>query len=146
MARRIVLPSLIGRPRLPDWSARLADLVVQRLTARFAWGVTDCALWAADAIAAQLGVDPARDLRGQYATERQALRVMAPFGGLKGLAVAVLGPPLSAPLLAAPGDVGLMRCGALAVCGGETWLAVTSQGMGHMPLNEAQLTWRVGHA
>lgn len=146
MAGRVVLPSLIGLPRLPDAAQRLHRLVLDCMGVRFAWGVRDCMLWSADAIAAQLGADPAEHLRGTYSTQRQARRLMAPLGGLHGLATAVLGRPLPAPLLARAGDIGLLSCGAMGVCGGETWLVITSAGMGHIALAEAQAAWRVGHA
>jgi hypothetical protein len=146
MAGRIILQALTGLPRLPDAPQRLQQLVLDRMGARFAWGVHDCVLWAADAVAAQLGTDPAQGLRGTYSTERQARRLLAPLGGMCGLATAVLGAPLPVPLLARIGDVGLLPCGTMAVCGGETWLVLSRQGMGHVALAEAQQAWRVGHA
>lgn len=144
MAGCIVLPSLTGVPRLPDAPRRLADLVLARQGAGFAWGVFDCVLWAADAVQAQLGQDPAAPFRGRYCTSRAAHRIMRPLGGLRGLATAVLGQPLPAPLLARHGDVGLMQAGALGVCAGDTWLVVTGLGLGHVALDQAQLAWRVG--
>lgn len=146
MAGRVVLPSLTGAPRLPDAAARLQQLVTYRMGAPFAWGVHDCALWAADAIHAQLGTDPAQALRGRYRTMLGAQRVLAPWGGLAGMATAVLGLPLYSPLLACTGDVGLTSEGALAVCTGETWLVATAQGMGHVGLVDAEKAWRVGCA
>lgn len=146
MACRVVLPSLTGAPRLPDAAARLRSLVEARMPAPFAWGVHDCALWAADAIQAQLGADPAQALRGRYRTQLGALRLVAPLGGLPGVAAAVLGAPLRSPLLACAGDVGYTRQGALAVCAGETWLVATREGMGHLPLADAVQAWRVGCA
>jgi hypothetical protein len=146
MACRVVLPALTGAPRLPDAASRLQRLVLQRMPAPFAWGLHDCALWAADAIEAQLGVDPAQALRGRYRTQLGACRLLAPWGGLAGVATAVLGPSLRSPLLACTGDVGFTTQGALAVCAGETWLVATSQGVGHLPLTDAVQAWRVGCA
>lgn len=146
MARRVVLQALTGCPRLPAAAERLQQLVLARLGAPFAWGVHDCALWAADAIQAQLGADPAHALRGRYRTQMGALRLLAPLGGLPGVATAVLGAPLRGPLLACVGDVGFTRQGALAVCAGETWLVATRDGMGHLPLPDAVQAWRVGCA
>lgn len=146
MAGRVVLPPLTGLARLPDAAARLRFLVAARMPAPFAWGVHDCALWAADAIQAQLGPDPAQALRGRYRTQLGALRLLAPLGGLAGVASAVLGAPLRYPLLACAGDVGLTHQGALAVCAGSTWLVATRDGMGHLPLADAVQAWRVGCA
>jgi hypothetical protein len=155
MASSVVLPSLINRPRLPDAAQRLQRLVVQRMQTPFGWGISDCALWAADAIEAQLGVDPAHALRGTYATDWQSRHVVARLGrlgglghsgGLAGVAQAVLGQPLASPLQAGVGDVGLLRMGALAVCAGESWLAMTSRGLDNAPIDAAVCAWRVGHA
>lgn len=146
MAGCVVLPSLSGVPRLADASRRLAELVLQRLDAPFAWGRCDCVLWAADAIAAQLGVDPAAQFRGRYATHIGAHRLLTRLGGLRGLATGVLGQPLASPLMARHGDVGLLQGGALGVCGGETWLVVTGRGLGHVAQDQARQAWRVGHA
>jgi hypothetical protein len=112
----------------------------------FGWGRHDCALWAAAAIHAQLGADPAESLRGRYRTMLGAQRLLAPWGGLAGMATAVLGAPLHSPLLACTGDVGFTGEGVLAVCGGETWLVATSGGIGHVGLTDAQTAWRVGCA
>lgn len=146
MAGRVLLPALSGAPRLPDAASRLQRLVLQRMAAPFAWGLHDCALWAADAIEAQLGVDPAHALRGRYRTHLGARRLLAPLGGLAGVAGAVLGPSLRSPLLACTGDVGFTSQGALAVCAGETWLVATAQGVGHLALTDAVQAWRVGCA
>lgn len=146
MAGCIVLPSLSGRRRLADAAKRLQALVLRQLPQPFAWGIADCALWAASAIEAQLGVDPAASFRGRYRTHIGAHRLLSPLGGLPGIATAVLGDPLPSPLQARPGDVGLVRAGALGVCAGETWLVVTGQGLGHVALGEVASAWRVGHA
>jgi hypothetical protein len=47
----------------------------------FAWGVSDCCAAACNAFARLHGVDPMAPLRGKYATERGALRMIARRGG-----------------------------------------------------------------
>lgn len=138
--------SLAGVGRLPDADDRFRALLASRLATPFAWGVHDCALWAADAIAAQTGQDPCAPLRGAYSDATSAARVLRQWRGLRGVARQVLGCPLSAPLLARMGDVGYTRSGALAVCVGAWWAAPTRRGMGQLPLGDALLAWRVGHA
>jgi hypothetical protein len=119
-------------PRLPDWRSRLSALVAAALQRPFEWGVNDCALFAADAILAMTGTDPARDWRGRYASAREARALMRARGYAdKGVLLASILPevPLSradagdiailgvgddlpvavitGPLLAAPGPTGL---------------------------------------
>lgn len=146
MAGGIVLPSLSGLPRLPDADQRLQRLVIERMAMPFAWGRNDCALWAADAVLAQLGQDPAQALRGTYATARQCRHVLGHIGTLASLATSVLGQPLERHLQARQGDIGLMRWGHLAVRGADTWLVVANSGLGHQPIEDAVQAWRVGHA
>jgi hypothetical protein len=129
--------------RLPDWSARLQALVARRLTAPFVWGSNDCGLFAADNKLALTGVDPAADLRGRYASEREARRLLRPLGGLVRVACARFGPEVP-PELAQRGDVGLCvneRRVLLAVCNGDHWLAPAAHGL--VPLERAQRAWRV---
>lgn len=58
----------------------------------FAWGVHDCCLMAADAVAVQTGTDPAADLRGTYHDRASADAVLALHGGLTALCDARFGP------------------------------------------------------
>lgn len=149
MAGGIVLPSVVGRGRMPGADDRLRALLADRRARPFAWGVHDCCLFAADAIEALLCIDPAAPLRSTYATERQARRVLGSMGGLQGVATRVLGAPLRAPLLACTGDVGLVRDGArelLGVCTGEHWTVPAARGLGLLPMGNARFAWRVGCA
>ena len=67
--------------RHEDWPERLAALVEARRDTAFAWGAHDCALFAADGVAAVTGVDPAAPYRGTYADEAGADRLVADHGG-----------------------------------------------------------------
>lgn len=146
MAGRQLLPALSKVPRLPGAAARLRLLVGTRLAAPFQWGWNNCALWAADAVHAQLGQDPAAALRGGHHTALQAMRLVRRLGGMPAIATAVLGPPLAQPLRARMGDVGLVDEGkALAVCLGDAWAVPTRHGLGLLPLAAAVQAWRVGH-
>lgn len=93
--------------------ARLEAGVVAALdranNAPMAWGVDDCALWAADVVRDVLGYDPAKKFRGRYTTRNGARRVMGP-NGLKGavrLAARRHGWQRIKPEMAQPGDAGL---------------------------------------
>lgn len=130
--------------RLPDWQLRLEAFIAQRLGAPFAWGRNDCALFAADAVLALTGRDPAANLRG-HRTARQAYRVLQRHGGLAGLASARLGPSMAASL-AGVGDVVLVQMGkhpALGVCNGALVLGPSAQGMATAPMSSALMAWRV---
>lgn len=151
--QRLPVRSVQGLARVPGAAEALAKLLAQRQGQVFAWGVHDCCLWAADAIAAQLGVDPAADLRGRYATARQARLVVAMLGGsLRAIATAALGQPLPHPMHACAGDVGLVTFSqpgapadaALGVCLGEWWALPAAGGMTYRPMTESLASWRVG--
>ncbi|WP_417656195.1 DUF6950 family protein [Pseudidiomarina aestuarii] len=62
--------------RVKDWPTRLIQLLQQRRTMPFEWGVNDCCLFAADAIEAVTGEDPAPEFRDRYSTELGSMRVL----------------------------------------------------------------------
>lgn len=141
------LPHLAALPRLPDAPQRFHALLSARWAMPFEWGHNDCVLWAADAVQALLGQDPAEPLRGHYATAAGAARVLRDLtgrGGPRALAGAVLGRQLAAPLLAGVGDVGYTESGTLAVCIGQGWTAPGRSGLVLLPLQAAAVAWRVG--
>jgi len=83
---------------------------------RFAWGRYDCFLWAADAVQALTGADPAADLRGTYSTPWGAIKALRRLGGLQALAASRFGPPVD-PATALPGAVVMLNT---TVCQGPT--------------------------
>ncbi|MBX3605377.1 MAG: hypothetical protein KF788_08900 [Piscinibacter sp.] len=130
--------------RVRDWQSRLQAIVCRRLQAPFAWGVNDCCLFAADCVLAVTGRDPAEDLRGAYADERGAARLLAAHGGVVELAIARLGPVVPAAL-AQPGDVGLVRFDGrdtLAVCMGAHWMAPGEAGLATILPGQVLRAWR----
>ncbi len=149
MAVLPVLPVLPVPPaplrRRTDWRQRLRAFAMSRHREPFAWGQNDCALFAADAVAAVTGHDFGASFRGAYASASQALRVLAPFGGLQGLASAALGQPVGGQF-AGVGDVCLVHFDGrecLGVCNGVEVLGPGASGMAHAPLSAAALAWRV---
>jgi hypothetical protein len=139
-------PTPLPATRLPDWQPRLAALFAQRLAAPFEWGVHDCCLFAADAVLAVTGHDPAADLRGAYTCEDTAAPVLAANGGLAALARARAGPAVPVALAQA-GDIGLClqaepRALALAVFGGNVWHAPGPQGLVAHPAASISTAWR----
>jgi len=134
-----------ARHTAPDAGRDALDAFLrQRMAQPFAWGVQDCCLFAADAVHAQTGVDPAQAERGSYHDAATAQRLLERSGGLSTLGaragVEVL------PGLAQPGDVGLVDFDgrqSLAVCTGAHWLAPAALGLAALPFNAARMAWRV---
>lgn len=114
--------------RLPDWMVRLDALVLSLLSRPFGWGRNDCCTVAADVVQAVTGCDPMADLRGQYETERQALRILAKAGGIEAYLNERLGPVV--PVACAQvGDIGLCDDGRLVFCGGGVWKGPGDNGL-----------------
>jgi len=130
--------------RVADWEARLASLVVEAQTRRFAWGVFDCCIFAADAVQAMTGKDPMDGLRG-YTTWRQAILLVRRLGGLPAAVKQALGEPLSVPTLAQRGDVVLVntKLPALGVVVGASALVPLSTGVQRFPVGDWVTAWRV---
>ena len=129
------------------WQERLQALIQSRMHTPFAWGSHDCCMWAADAVQAQTGIDPASQWRGAYNAASGAVQQLAELGGLA--AVGALAGPSILPLQASVGDVGLVHDGErdiLAVCAGDVWLLAGNQGLAALPLDAARLAWRVARA
>ena len=134
--------------RLPDWPARLSELVTRAHALPFAWGSHDCCLWAADAVVALTGRDPAIDLRGLYFDEFGAYRALRAVGGLLGAGQRT-GRRLTNPRFALDGDVAIVSDGRLpmlAVRSADVWLCAATQGLHALPIDAARIAWGVGHA
>jgi hypothetical protein len=130
--------------RLRDWQSRLQLCLAERWSLHFAWGSHDCALFGADCVLAQTGYDPAAGLRGTYSDAAGAARVIRDLGGLRAIAAARLGSEVT-PLLAQPGDIGLVMSGGrecFAVCAGDAWIAPSIDGLEHVPMACALTAWR----
>lgn len=128
--------------------ATIFRMVRERAAVPFAWGASDCAMWALDVAAALTGRDSAADIRGRYADAAAALGHLRRVGGLRALAGRV-GPSVDAP---ADGDVALMdrafcagegrELGAMGVVWRGMVVAQTERGLGYLPLPAAVAFWR----
>jgi hypothetical protein len=94
--------------------AAIYQLVRDRITLSFEWGVRDCAMLAFDVILAITGKDPAPDLRGRYSTGEEAVALLRTLGGLEGIARDRFGPPAEEMR---DGDIVLLH---RHLCGGAT--------------------------
>lgn len=101
----------------------------------FAYGSHDCALFAAGAIQAQTGVDPAEAFRGRYGSLREGLKALKAQGyeSHVDLARAVL-KPVDRPF-AQTGDIAVLnldRGPALGVVDGSRVFFLSDGGMMHI--------------
>lgn len=88
--------------RFPDWRLRLMAYVTDWRDREFRPGRSDCALFAAGAVEAMTGVDPAADFRGRYRTIDEGLALVGPAGHVGH--AATLFPEIS-PMRAQVGDL-----------------------------------------
>ncbi|WP_114393511.1 DUF6950 family protein [Oleisolibacter albus] len=137
--------------RLPDWPERLDRVVEAARHSTFAWGRVDCCLFAADAVVAVTGVDPAAPWRGTYADAGTATRLLARMGGLSAMAARVArhhGWPAVPPAFLGRGDVALVRLDdgrhALAVCLGAALVLPAQRGLAALDRTRALSGWRIG--
>jgi len=130
--------------RIREWQSALASVIEERMVAPFAWGTHDCCLFAADCVQAMTGHDPAVDVRGAYADEKGAARVLKKMGGLEAIASTRCGKEVN-PAAARIGDVVLGTAGreCLGVCTGEMWHAPGEHGLLAMPMRDVLRAWRV---
>lgn len=127
-------------PRLSDWRSRL-DAVL-RDPRPFAWGASDCCLFAARCVEAMTGVDLAAPYA--YGDAREAAVLLEQHGGVEGIATASLGAPKGA-LFAFPGDIVLVEAPRpmLGVCVGHRVAVQGSVGIEYVPLSSARKAWGV---
>lgn len=137
--------------RVPDWPERLDAVVAAARERPFAWGSFDCALFAADGIAAVTGVDPAAAWRGAYADETGVERLLHEQGGLIALASRIArrhGWPRVPAARLGRGDVALVRLedrtAALAVCLGAAFTMPGPCGLVSVARCRARFGWRIG--
>ena len=139
----MIVSRSVTTPRLPDWQARLGALLETRSRKPFEWGLHDCCLFAADAVHATVGVDPAADLR-TYSDAKGAAKVLQTLGGVAKIGDDHLG-AVQPVLMARVGDTGLVQIDGrdcLAVCNGDTWLGPGEDGLVALPLRAAIRAWR----
>lgn len=136
---------MAGYARLSDWQERLANFLAERRAQPFAWGVNDCCTFAASAVEAMTGTDPAEGLRG-HRSAQEAAEVLRDYGGVLGLASDRLGPAIACAL-AQVGDVGMATLDGrdtLVICAGSGWLAPGCAGLVYIEHGAASHAWRAG--
>lgn len=137
--------------RYPDWPSRLVKELQAASERPFSWGTHDCALFACNVVFALTGTDPAVIFRGSYSTEIGALRMIASYGSLAGLAEWVAKEHNCEevrPAMAQRGDVLLIDAGtqgfALGICAGERAAVASPNGLSFVPMKYVVRAWAVG--
>lgn len=67
------------------------NVLLSYKTRSFEWGESDCCLFVADCIKAQVDVDPAAAYRGKYKTEIGAKKALVKYGSLEELLDSLFG-------------------------------------------------------
>jgi hypothetical protein len=129
--------------RHQNWPLHLKAFLIARMATPFAWGVQDCALFAADAVKAQcIGApDLAAEFRGTYTDKAGAQAILDALGMADMVAVADarLGGAHPAPTYARRGDIVVVESPygpSLAVVGldGLSAFSVAENGLARVPM------------
>lgn len=144
--------------RAQHWATRsLHQFLIDRATARFAWGTHDCALFAADGVQAMTGVDIASDFRGRYTDEAGAKAAIARITGVANGTVEDAAAWCAAkhglvelihPLMAQRGDLVVLEDAGRVIAGlvhlsGRHVAAAGEQGLKKIPIAGVKRAWRV---
>lgn len=133
--------------RAPDWRRKLELYVAEAAVRPFAFGEHDCATFAAGAVAAMTGVDPAGRYRGGYGSLTEGLQLLRAGGVEDHLDLADRLFEAIPVARARPGDLAAVATGegdALGIVQGEHVYLVGPGGLRLVPLTEAARAWRVG--
>ena len=129
----------------PDgWEQRLYKSLDNQ--SPFVWGQSDCCLFAADAVKAMTGTDPAKEFRGRYKSEKGAARILARLGGLRKAIGSVMSEEIN-PLLAQRGDIVLLNNSGREIAGViKSRGQISAKGVSgviELPIRDAVCAWRV---
>lgn len=126
--------------RLPDWETRLHEVISEWRNRTFRWN-GDCARFMAAFVIAQTGQDPLVDLRGQYRTKREALRLLAEMPMADRLDRKFA---RTHPAFAQRGDIAMMQDMCLGCVLGSEAMFFGENGMTMVPRADWQHVWEVG--
>lgn len=132
--------------RLPDWKPRLTRYLAAAARKPYALGAHDCALFAAGAVNAVTGQDPAAAWRGGYDTKTGGLRLLQAAGYRDHFQATSAALEAIAPSFAAAGDIAAVHDGAgqtaLGVVQGEMVYVLRETGLGLVPRTSMFRAWR----
>lgn len=131
--------------RREDWPERLNEMIEMRRSMPFAWGLQDCASFAAACVLAMTDTPPLEGLP-VWTSREQAETLLTELGGLEAAVTDRLGEPIDAAM-ARRGDVVLVDVAgvaALGVCLGTVAAAPGPHGLEWAPPAMWQHAWRIG--
>ena len=125
MANKVNSPRVVELTRLPDWSERLTEFLVEAQRSadsmQLDWTALTCALWASDVIEVMTGVNMLEEIgiSGKYEGPVSAARAIkdAGFDNLEDFVMAWFGHKEVAPIFAQRGDLLLVPARGDAVSG-----------------------------
>ena len=121
--------------RLADWEARLSDYLTDMAGKVYSYGEHDCALFAAGAVLAMTGNDPAGEFRGRYSTAGGSVKALKKDGA-GDLEATIAAKFEVKPIgFAQRGDL-VTYAGAVGVCIGADALLVTDGGLTRVPRSD----------
>jgi hypothetical protein len=134
--------------RPEGWEHRLAAVIEGARARPYQLGRHDCLLFACDAWEAVTGTPAPVQLRGAYASKREALALIARHGKtLRAAVSAVTGLPELHPFAARRGDLLLWTDASgehLGICAGRHGAVLADDGLSFKPLTEFDAAWSVG--
>jgi len=97
--------------RHDNWPVLLSDYLNAASKRGFAWGINDCCLFAANAVKAIRGDDPAKAFRNKYRSEQGAKKALIKYGSgsLRTTMLDILGQPYANVKMAGRGDIALVK-------------------------------------
>lgn len=111
------------------------------------WGVADCCTAASDVFRRLHGVDPMAPLRGRYASQRSAWRLIRKHGGWDAMTAELAARAGLSEGVGAPGEIGLAQMiegtHALVICVAPgRWAGKSETGLRTVPAAAVGRSWR----
>lgn len=132
--------------RVDNWPSELINYLAASARLPFEMGKHDCALFAADAIKAMTGEDPAAVWRGRYTTMLGGLRVLRKEGYQDHVDLVTKRLTEKPVALACPGDLAVVPTAdgpALGIVQGESIYVLRLEGLALVPLTAATRMFEV---
>jgi hypothetical protein len=133
--------------RLPDWQSRLTAYMRATVAERKgAITEPDCALFAAGAVLAMTGTDPAAEWRNRYPTVAAGQRMLRRAGFTDHVALVATQLPEIPPAMARVGDIAVIASDGLSALGivqGARIYVLGPTGVATVPLTSATRAFKV---
>lgn len=132
--------------RIEGWEKLLSEYLEAQATVPFEWGVSDCLMFAADAVKLITGIDPAEEARGRYNDVKSAA-ILSIETGIKTEEIFDRHFERGDVAFSHRGDIVLKETDRGAtfgiVYGGKAVFKVDGVGLSYEPLMSVGISWRV---